>query len=104
MTIICWENFRKPKLRYYLDEREAMRQKKFCSKIHPNYSKKIHEHKLIFNGSMLLQRIYSDFGKCELVRQSSRCVVSCLKVLELGETYKYQNKFITVSRCQGIQL
>ena len=39
---------------------------------------------------MLLQRIYSDFGKSELVRQSSRCVVSCLKVLELGETYKYQ--------------
>ena len=25
---ICWENFRKPKLTYYLDEREAMRQKK----------------------------------------------------------------------------
>ena len=53
---------------------------------------------------MLLQRIYSDFGKSELALQSSRCVVSCLKVLELGETYKYQNKFITVSRCPKIQL
>ena len=47
---------------------------------------------------MLLQRIYSDFGKSELVRQSSRCVVSCLKVLELGETYKFQKKIIAVCR------
>jgi len=53
---------------------------------------------------MLLQRIYSDFGKSELALQSSRCVVSCLKVLELGETYKNQNKFIAVSRCPKIQL
>ena len=53
---------------------------------------------------MLLQRIYSDFGKSELALQSSRCVVSCLKVLELGETYKYQNKFIHVCTCPKIQL
>ena len=56
---------------------------------------------------MLLQRIYSDFGKCELVRQSSRCVVSCLKVLELGENCKYcsiKNKIINICRAQLIPL
>ena len=53
---------------------------------------------------MLLQRIYSDLGKVNLFLQSSRCVVSCLKFVELGETYKYQNKFIAVCRCPKIQL
>ena len=72
--------------------------KKICSKKHPNYSNFFKEHKLISNGSMLLQRIYSDFGKSELALQSSRCVVSCLKVLELGETYKFQKKIIAVCR------
>ena len=47
---------------------------------------------------MLLQRIYSDLGKVNLFLQSSRCVVSCLKVLELGETYKFQKKIIAVCR------
>ena len=65
--------------------------KKIYSKKHPNYSNFFKEHKLISNGSMLLQRIYSDLGKVNLFLQSSRCVVSCLKVLELGETCKYLN-------------
>ena len=49
---------------------------------------------------MLLQRIYSDSGKINSFLQSSRCVVSCLKVLELGETYKFQKK--NYCRLQGI--